>query len=179
MIKQREAKKIYEQIRPKIVLEAEKSPQNDQIIKQLIDKERDPTKRTLLQWLKPELESLLENDTLIISQAKNFTSIIPFERLSTKWLAYFKQSKLPQLNTAPLIESTPLFDAFGKRVGSIGPILFKLSPDPNVGIEFNFQVEKSTKKHQKMPLISINPPKTNSLIEPCRTGNIPKKGLRI
>lgn len=179
MIKQREAKKIYEQIRPKIVLEAEKAPQNNQIIQQLIDKEREATRRSLLQWLKPELESLLENDTPITSQAKNFTSIIPFERLSAKWFAYFKQSKLPQLNTTPLIESPPLFDAFGKRVGYIGPILFKLSPDSNVGIEFNFQVEKSTKKHQKMPLISINPPKTNSLIEPCRTGNIPKKGLRI
>lgn len=179
MVKQREAKKIYEQVRPKIASEAEKARPKDQIIQQLIDKEREPTRRTLLQWLKPELESLLKNDTSITSQAQKFTSIIPFERLSPQWFAHFKQSKLPQLNTASFIESPPLFDAFGKRIGFIGPILFKLSPYPNIGVEFNFEVEKSTKKYQEIPFKSTNQSKTNLPAEPGKMENISKKGLRI
>jgi hypothetical protein len=115
VIKQREAQKLYWQLRSKIAREVETNSPNAPIIQKLIENEREPAKRTLLQWLQPELENLLKKERSLPSEINYFTSLLPFERLSFDWFANFRQYKLPEISTAPFIDSPPLFDAFGKK----------------------------------------------------------------
>jgi hypothetical protein len=179
MIKQKEAQKIYEQIRPKVLLEASKSLPKTQIVEQLIEKEREPTKIALLQWLKPELEALIRDDHQLSNQTQNLGSLLPFQRLSPNWFNNFTKSKLLNSNDLNFIESPPLFDAFGKKIGHIGPILFQSSVSSNGDITFRFDVE--TKKNTLQKTTNLRSSELNNPIpsQGVQENSPPKRGLRI
>lgn len=179
MLKQKEAQKIYDQIRPKILREAAKSLSETQIVEQLIDKEREPTRIALLKWLKSELEVLIKNDLQLSSPTPNLSSLSPFQRLSLAWFNDFTKSKLSILKEESVVESPPLFDAFGKKVGYIGPILLQSSTFPNGEITFRFQVEKPNKALQQKATPSINASYSQTPSQDVQGNLNTRRGFRI
>ena len=172
MIKQREAQKLYWQLRSKITREVETNSPNAPIIQKLIENEREPAKRTLLQWLQPELENLLKKERSLPSEINYFTSLLPFERLSFDWFANFRQYKLPEISTAPFIDSPRYLMPSVKKSGSIGPVVFERSSGFSEDFVFRFRVNLP----HSLSILPVDELKTKALPEPNNWKIAQKKG---
>lgn len=179
MIKQKEAQKFYEQIRPKVLGEAATSLPKTQIVQQLIDKEREPTKLALLQWLKPELEALIRADQRLSNPTQNLSPLLPFQQLSPNWFNDFIKSKLLNSEDQTFVEFPPLVDAFGKKAGHIGPILFQSSVATKDAISFRFEIEKQKKALQQIVNHRSQDSSHQVPLQGINDNLNPKKGLRI
>jgi hypothetical protein len=150
-----------------------------QIVQQLIDKEREPTKLALLQWLKPELEALIRADQRLSNPTQNLGPLLPFQQLSPNWFNDFVKSKLLNSQDQTCVESPPLVDAFGKKVGNIGPILFQSSAATNGVIFYRFEIKKQKKTLPQTVNLNSQDSSHQVLLQGINENLNPKKGLRI